>query len=109
MDQVKLIAIEPHDGHAPGDLYSTTERTAAKLIARRLAKMAVPIQNKMAAPVANKANPSPAAGEVQPSSALPVAQASHAMTAHSSGIGTSPRRGPGRPRLPRGPNGELLR
>ena len=74
MDQVKLVTIEPHDGHVPGELYTTTERTAAKLIARRLAKMAVPVQNKMALPHANKANPSLAAGEVQPSSASPVAQ-----------------------------------
>lgn len=108
MDQVKVITIEPHDGHQPGETYTTTERTAAKLIARRLCKMAVPVQNKMAPVHANKANPLPAAGGAQLSSASPAAPASHATTAPSSGIGTSPPRGRGRPRLPRGPDGKPL-
>jgi len=109
MDAVKVVAIESHDGHTPGESYTVTERTAAKLIARRLVKMAIPVRNKMAAPHPNKANPSPAAGGVQPSSVSPAAQVSHAMIAHSSGIGTLPPRGPGRPRLPRGPDGKPLR
>lgn len=108
-DQIRLIAIEPHDGRQPGDTYSATERTARALLARRLVKMAAPVQNKMAPAHANKGNPSPAAGAEQPLSASPVAQASPETTVPSSAIGTSPPRGPGRPRLPRGPDGKPLR
>lgn len=99
MSLVKIIAIEPFDGHQPGAEVERPESQARALVKRGLAKMAVPVANKMAAPVANKANPSPAAGEEQQSSASQAAQASPRTTAQPSVRGSAPaKRGPGRPR-----------
>ncbi len=94
MSLVKVVAIEPCNEYRPGENFETTERQARQMIARGLVKMAEPVRNKMALPVANKASPTPAAGRALRSSALPVAPASPATTARSSGTGR-PR---GRPR-----------
>lgn len=87
MSEVKLIAVEPHDGRNPGDKFSATDRQAAQLIGKGLAKMDGPISNKMAAPVANKSNPSPAAGRTQKSSASRAAPVSRKTTAKKSTAG----------------------
>lgn len=101
MSKATVIAIEPHDGKQPGQRYEIVERIADELVRRGLVKMAVPARNKMRPDPINKGdprNPTPAAGRVQPSSALPVAQASHETTASASAPGETVRRGPGRPR-----------
>lgn len=93
---VKLICIEPFNGHHPGSVIETSEREARELVAKGLAKMAVPVLNKMALPVANKANPTRPAGVVQRSFASPAGQVSPLTTALPLPVGV--KRGPGRPR-----------
>lgn len=87
MTMVKIKAIEPCDGHKPGDVFEVTERVAAQLVQRRLCKMAGSPQNKMAPQTANKANPSRAAGGAQRSSASRAAQASRSTIAKPSDAG----------------------
>lgn len=103
---VRVTAIEPHDGHAPGHDYEVPERQANELARRRLVKMAPTVLNKMAQPAENKRNPTPAAGRVRLSSASPAAPASPVTTLQPSEDGVVPfvpepptaKRGPGRPR-----------
>lgn len=90
MSLVKLMAIEPVNSHRPGDTFEAPEREANQLIQKGLAKMDAPVRNKMAQAPANKANPSPAAGRVQRSSASPVARASAKTTATRSNRGAQP-------------------
>lgn len=87
MSMVRVIAIEPCNEYKPGDDFLTTERQAGQMIARGLVKMATPVANKMAQPTANKANPSPAAGQAAASSASPAAPASPRPTVQRSGAG----------------------
>ena len=87
MSLVRLIAVEPCNGHNPGEDFYATEREAKQLLQRRLVRMAVGSSNKMLPPPANKANPSPAAGEAPPSSASPAAPASVQTTAQLFGTG----------------------
>lgn len=95
MSMVRLVAVEPVNRYRPGEDFETTEREANLLVAKGLAKMAVPVtQNKMTGPTSNKANPSPAAGEAQQSSASQAARVSPPTTATPSATGR-PR---GRPR-----------
>lgn len=84
---MELIAIEPHDGHTPGDRYEAPDRQAKQLIEKGLAKAAPAPRNKMAPSGANKANPSPAAGRARTSSASPAARRSPAKTSNASGSG----------------------
>lgn len=90
MTMVRVKAIEPCDMHKPGAVFEVTERVARELVEKRLVKMLAPVQNKMAQPAKNKANPSPAAGRVQPSSASPVAHRSRRTTAKPSDAGELP-------------------
>lgn len=87
MSLVKIRALDAFDGHQPGDSIEVTERQAAQLIQKGLAKMDGPVRNKMAQAPANKANPSPAAGMEQQSSASQAAQASPKTTANTSATG----------------------
>ena len=94
MSKVKMIAIDGCNGHQPGDSFEVSEREAQQLIAKRLAKMSAPVQNKMMPPAGNKE----AAGGVPPSSASPAARASRKTTATTSARGAAVRQ----PRAPRG-------
>lgn len=94
--QVKVIAIEPFNGKHPGAIVETSEREARELVAKGLAKMAVPVQNKMALPVANKSSPTCPAGVAQRSFASPAGRVSPSTTVQPLPVGV--KRGPGRPR-----------
>jgi uncharacterized membrane protein len=87
MTKVFVRAIEPCDGHKPGDRFEVPERQARELVQLGLVKMMAPLQNKMAPAPANKANPSPAAGRVRRSSASPAARVSPPKTAQPSDAG----------------------
>jgi len=87
MSLVTLIAVEPCNGHNPGEDFQATEREAKQLLQRRLARMAVGSSNKMLPPPANKQNPSLAAGGAPLSSASPAAPASVQTTAQTSTAG----------------------
>lgn len=89
---MQIRAIEPFDGHQPGEIIEISELRATQLIAKGLAKMHQPAQNKMAPMGENKANPTAAAGKVRRSSASPVAQASPSKTAKPSDDGAKPKR-----------------
>lgn len=82
-----VIAIEPHDGHAPGDRYTVNDRQGRQLIDKHLVKEAPTPQNKMAREGRNKSNPSPAAGRERTSSASPAARRSAAKTSNVSARG----------------------
>lgn len=93
MSQVRVIAIDQHDGRAAGDDYLTTERQARQLVARGLAKMAADMpRNKMMPPPANKGSPAPLpdAGEAQRQPSSPAAPVSPPKTASSSVRGARP-------------------
>jgi hypothetical protein len=96
--KVTCVAIEPFDGHHPGDTVELPERQAQQLEAKGLVKMGLgPRANKMhPGPQENKANPPAAAGQVAPSSALPVAQVSQQTTQQPSHSGRRRGRPPGR-------------
>lgn len=87
MSKVNVVAIEPVNGHGPGARFEVSEREARQLEAKRLVKMDAPVSNKMKPQAENKANPSPAAGKAQTSSALPAARASARKTATKSVAG----------------------
>lgn len=90
MSQVRVIAIDAHDGYGPGEDYLTTERQARQLITRHLVKMAADIpRNKMMPAPLNKGSPPPLpdAGEVLPSSPSPAAPVSPPTTAPRSARG----------------------
>ncbi len=89
---VTVIAVEPFDGNQPGARVDVSERQAAQLIGKGLAKMQAPHSNKMKLAPENKANPSQAAGEAQPSSALRAARVSPKTTATPSADGAKPKR-----------------
>lgn len=90
---VKIICLEPINGHQAGVELEVSEREAKQLVGKRLAKMAVEPSNKMAEQGENKANPSPAAGAARRSSASPAARASAKTTSKPSPAGkTSTRR-----------------
>jgi hypothetical protein len=78
---MRIVALDTYDNIQEGTAYDCPDHQAHKLIAKGLAKMGPIPQNKMAEPSSNKANPSPAAGEVQPSSASQAARASQQTTA----------------------------
>lgn len=87
MSKVKVVAIEPFNGFGVGAIVEVSEREAAQLVQKRLARMAAPHSNKMRADREDKGDPSKAAGEAQQSSALRAAQASQQTTAKQSGNG----------------------
>ena len=83
----KMIAIEPINGHSPGEPFDATAREAEQLEGKGLAKRAPAPLNKVAPKGEDKNNPSEAGGEAQPSSASPPAQASRGTTAKPSVAG----------------------
>ena len=87
MSKVKVVAVEPFNGNNVGAVVEVSEREAAQLVQKRLAKMQAPHSNKMRAASENKAVPSKAAGEAQRSSASRAAQASPQTTAKPSPTG----------------------
>jgi hypothetical protein len=87
MSNVKVVAIEPVNGQTPGSRFEVSEREARQLIDKKLVKMDAPVSNKMKPQAENKANPSPAAGKAQTSSALPAARASAKKTVTKSVAG----------------------
>lgn len=88
MSMVRVVAIEPHNNHHPGDDYLATERESRQLIAKRLVRMAIEApRNKMMPPPANKRNPSRDDGRGPPSSPSPAAPVSPPKTVPPSGRG----------------------
>ncbi len=81
---VTMIAIEPCNSVKAGSEFEVSEREAAQLVQRGLARMKGPAENKMAPAGENKANPTPAAGAAAGSSASPAGQASPKKTARGS-------------------------
>jgi len=96
MSHVRVTAIEPCNNYRPGDTFECSEREAKELEGMGLVKLALTPRNKMMPEPANKTNPSGAAGTVLPSSALPAAHHSRAMTVAPSGTGKRRGRPPGR-------------
>lgn len=96
-----VIALDTFDDMREGMERDYPDNIADQLIARGLAKMKAPIQNKMATQGENKANPSVGAGRVQPSSVSPVAPASPQTTAKPSSIGGTARKTTRAPRAAR--------
>jgi hypothetical protein len=97
MTSVRVIAIEPINGRAPGDDFETSEREAKKLVERRLVRLAIDgaPNNKMRVPLKNKGtsgDPSGDDGQGQPSSQSPVAPVSDPKTSSSSESGGMPGR-----------------
>lgn len=92
MSKVEMIAVEPCNGNHPGDRFTVSEREAAQLEDKGLAKMIGPQKNKMATSAENKAAPTKAAGKGARSSASPAARASAKKTAPRSGIGARRRK-----------------
>ncbi len=86
---VKVTAIEPFNMRKIGEEFELPEREAEQAEKKGLVKIMAPLKNKMAAPLENKGNPSQAAGQEQPSSASPAAQASEKTTAKPSEGGES--------------------
>lgn len=84
---MQIRAIEPFDGNQPGAIIEVSEPRGNQLIAKGLAKMYQPAQNKMAPVGQNKANPTVAAGPARRASASPAAQASPSRTAKPSARG----------------------
>jgi hypothetical protein len=97
---MKLITIEPFDGHGPNEKIEVPDAQARKLIDKGLAKAAPAPSNKMALEGENKADPSEAAGKATTSSASRAAPRSARKTATPSADG-APKKSPGRPRKSR--------
>jgi hypothetical protein len=109
---VRVVAIEPHNTHGPGDDYLATEREARQLIAKRLVRMAIEApRNKMLPPPLNKRNPSPDDGQGQPSSPSRRAPVSPPTTAPPSESGVQAPRTPAKVQIRRrrhSPDASLL-
>lgn len=78
---MRITALDNYDNVQEGTTYDCPDHQAERLIKKGLAKAGPVPLNKMAPQSSNKGNPSPAAGEVQPSSASQAAQASPQTTA----------------------------
>lgn len=78
---MRITALDNYDNVQEGTTYECPDHQAERLIKKGLAKLGPVPLNKMAEPSLNKQNPSPAAGEVRPSSASPAAPASLLATA----------------------------
>jgi Ser/Thr protein kinase RdoA (MazF antagonist) len=89
---MQIRVVEPFDGHHPGEIVEKVERQALELVAKGLAKMHQPAQNKMAPQAENKANPTAAAGKARTSSASPAARVSRQPIAKPSADGARPKR-----------------
>lgn len=94
---MKLLTLEPFDGHGPNEIIEVPDKQAEKLIAKGLAKPAPVPQNKLAQEGSDKADPSEAAGQARTSPSSPAAPRSARKTATRSGAG-APKKSPGRPR-----------